>query len=645
MAVDGSGNVFIADEGNNRLVEVPVDGVGYGTQNTINSIPALSSSILPSGVALDAAGNVYVVDHNTGEVLKIARTSTGYGVATTIGTSFYDAISVAVDGSGDVYVSERGASSVVKIPWTGSGYGTQTAVSAGLNGPADMAIDSKGNLFVSNSYGFNIVEEPWTGNSYGPPVVVAAGLVNPSGIAVDANGNLYVYTSDFGVGSVAKVGWNGTGYGSPETLIAGLGAGGALTVDGNGTVYAADPINNTVMVLKRSSPPTISFATPTAVGSMDTTDGPQAVTIDNIGNSPSIIYAPIGSGANPNISNSSFQLNDSGSSACPELTPYSSANGTIPTGSSCMLSLNFEPTSIGSVNGSLMLSVGDANGGAAVETIALSGVGVSSSTGVKLSTPSLSFASGIVGTTSAAQTLTLTNLGQGSLALAIAASGDFAETNNCGVSLLAGGVCTISVTFTPTAAGTRTGTILVTDNATGSPQTVTLSGTGTAATPGIMLAPSALTFASATVGTTSTAQTLTLSNPGTGALAVTSIAASGDFGQTNTCGASVAAGTNCTVSVTFTTTATGTRTGAITITDNATGSPQSVTLTGTGTTAVVTAPVVTLSTSSLTFASETDGTTSAAQTVMLTNSGTLPSPSLRLQRPAISRRLPLAARA
>ena len=92
---------------------------------------------------------------------------------------------------------------------------------------------------------------------------------------------------------------------------------------------------------------------------------------------------------------------------------------------------------------------------------------------------SLSFGGQMVGTTSSAQMVTLSNNGQSSLAITtIAASGDFSETNNCGGALAAGANCTITVTFKPTAGGTRTGTLSVTDSASGSPQTVGLSGSG-----------------------------------------------------------------------------------------------------------------------------------------------------------------------
>src|SRR5258706_14856863 len=130
------------------------------------------------------------------------------------------------------------------------------------------------------------------------------------------------------------------------------------------------------------------------------------------------------------------------------------------------------------------------------------------------------------------------------------------------------------------------------------------------AAPTASLSPTSLTFASQNVGTTSAAQTITLSNGGTAALSITSIAASGDYAQTNTCGTSVAAGANCTISVTFTPTAAGTRTDTITVTDNAAGSPQTSSLTGTGT-AVGPSPAATPTTPP--YAPQTGSPTSAAQ--------------------------------
>jgi len=91
-----------------------------------------------------------------------------------------------------------------------------------------------------------------------------------------------------------------------------------------------------------------------------------------------------------------------------------------------------------------------------------------------------------------------------------------------------------------------------------------------------------LTFADQDVGTTSAAQSVTLGNTGTATLHIDSIATTGDFAQVSTCGSSVATGANCTINVTFTAPSVGNFTGTLSITDNAAGSPQSVSLSGTG---------------------------------------------------------------
>ncbi len=131
----------------------------------------------------------------------------------------------------------------------------------------------------------------------------------------------------------------------------------------------------------------------------------------------------------------------------------------------------------------------------------------------------------------------LTNPGTGPLTInSIAASGDFAQMNTCPMSpatLPPLGTCTINVTFTPTALGARTGALTFTDNARGSPQTVPLTGTGTA--PSIAFNPTSLSFSPQMLTTTSASMPVKLTNPGTGPLTINSIAASGDFAQTNNC--------------------------------------------------------------------------------------------------------------
>ena len=214
---------------------------------------------------------------------------------------------------------------------------------------------------------------------------------------------------------------------------------------------------------------------------------------------------------------------------------------------------------------------------------------------VSLSPTSLAFGSQHVGTPSTARTVTLSNTGNAALSMTSLAvkgtnSSNFAQTNTCGRSVAAGAHCTISVTFKPSASGSRTAYLSITDNARGSPQAVTLSGTGTltaATAPLVSLSATSLAFGNQSVGTTSTAQTLTLGNTGNAALSITSVALTGtnasDFAQSNTCGSSLAAGANCTIVVMFTPSVAGTEAASLSIADNCSGSPQTVSLSGAGT--------------------------------------------------------------
>jgi hypothetical protein len=209
---------------------------------------------------------------------------------------------------------------------------------------------------------------------------------------------------------------------------------------------------------------------------------------------------------------------------------------------------------------------------------------------VTLSDAGVSFGNQLVGTTSAAQTVTLSNTGSAPLSISnIAASGDYAQANTCGTTVATGTSCNISVTFTPTTTGSRSGAVTVTDNAPGSPHSVSLAGTGTIATvPMVSLLPSSVAFGNTGVGTTSAVRSSTLTNTATAALSIASIVPSGDFAVTTTgtscpySGGIVNPAASCTIDVTFTPTVPGTRAGSITITDNAADSPQSISLTGSG---------------------------------------------------------------
>jgi hypothetical protein len=227
---------------------------------------------------------------------------------------------------------------------------------------------------------------------------------------------------------------------------------------------------------------------------------------------------------------------------------------------------------------------------------------------VTVSPGSLSFGNQTMGTSSAAQSVTVKNTGTGALTLTgfpITGSTYFAQTNNCGESLAAGASCTLSVVFTPQAQGAVTATLTVNSNASGSAPTVTLTGTGTAPpAPVVSLTPTSLAFGNQMQGTSSAAQTITVKNTGNAALTgititltegssgssirsvpveAVSIASTHNYSATTTCGSSLDAGTSCAVSVTFSPTTTGSLPGTVSVGDNAAGSPQTAGLSGTGT--------------------------------------------------------------
>jgi probable HAF family extracellular repeat protein len=221
------------------------------------------------------------------------------------------------------------------------------------------------------------------------------------------------------------------------------------------------------------------------------------------------------------------------------------------------------------------------------QQVALSGAVAATSMPIAtLSDTSLAFWPEAIGTTSGAWPVTLKNTGTTSLTISRIAitgpnAGDFTQTHTCGSSLAAGGSCTVSVTFKATQIGKRTGTLSVTDNAHGSPQTVSLSGSGT----DVVLSPTSLGFfciPHLIICSCVTSRTATLTNVGSTTLKISGIAAlTGPFSQTNSCGASVAAGGSCSIKVRWSPLkGGGIEQGLVSISDNGGASPQTLPLRG-----------------------------------------------------------------
>lgn len=246
---------------------------------------------------------------------------------------------------------------------------------------------------------------------------------------------------------------------------------------------------------------------------------------------------------------------------------------------------------------------------------------------VTLSTTSLQFVNQKPGTSSASQTVTLTNSGTASLTNIVitvvgANPADFTVTtspsNNCGGTLSASSTCALTVTFKPATTGVRLATINLADNAVNSPQSVALTGNP----PRASVSTASVGFASQPEGSLSPYQSVTLKNTGAySSLNVSGITLSAsNFQQANNCPASLAANASCTVTVAFMPGVTGKLAANLIFADNSlndSASKQSVALSGTATSA----PVASLSATSINFGTLPQGTTSGARSITLTNTG------------------------
>jgi hypothetical protein len=159
---------------------------------------------------------------------------------------------------------------------------------------------------------------------------------------------------------------------------------------------------------------------------------------------------------------------------------------------------------------------------------------------------------------------------------------EFVQSTTCGSGLAPGANCTVSEVFTPAQIGPRAGSVTFTDDTPGSPQSVALDGIGVVSGSNATWSATTVPFGTVAVGDTSLPQSVSLTNYGTSTLNITSIIASADFSETDTCSAPLAPEASCSVSVTFSPTATGSVSGTLSVTDNGAGSPQSTALTGSG---------------------------------------------------------------
>lgn len=297
------------------------------------------------------------------------------------------------------------------------------------------------------------------GDSFGYSVAASGGaaVVGAPGHMIGSNqaqGAVYVFAPSGGTWSqqaelTAADGSRYNGFGTSVGVSGGTALAGAPSheVGSNGAQGAAYVFGSPMVTL---SPASLSFGNEV----INTTSAARTVVLTNLGNATLIMSSIIISG--------DFAIS------------RNTCGGGVVVGQKCQVEVTFTPPQLGRLTGTLTFTD---NAPGSPQTVPLSGTGVEPAT---LTPAHTIYSAQKVGTTSAAKTFTLANNQPVSLtSIAISTSGDFAvSTTTCGTSLATRAKCTISVTFTPTAAGTRTGQLVINDSASNSPQTSDLTGTG-----------------------------------------------------------------------------------------------------------------------------------------------------------------------
>ncbi|HEY2466539.1 MAG TPA: MBG domain-containing protein [Terracidiphilus sp.] len=371
VAVDAAGDLFIADSGNNRVLEVKA--LSAGTQ-------AIGTNFVsPRGLAVDGAGNVYVADPGinspTGEVIEIpfGCTSAACQIVVYNPAPHPVPLGVAVDGLGNLYVADNPLG-IVKIPpgcLVTSTSSCQTTVGSGFSQPTGVAVDASGNVFVSDSGLHQIVKIPSGCTSSSCQTTIGLGWAAPQSVKLDAAGDVIV--ADSGLDEVLEVPV-GCNIQACEIILAfpafdslaGNFQGVDAATDGKGTIYIADVANNRIDTILPGLE-AFNFAE-SSVGNISG-DSPRSILFQNIGNQSLTAVSP------------GLQFDDPDFTQVPgPVTPGTPAdcNSTfsLAPGAACNLSVQFDPLSAGSLNGDALFYDNSMNAPLTIQSFPFGGAGV-----------------------------------------------------------------------------------------------------------------------------------------------------------------------------------------------------------------------------------------------------------------------------
>jgi hypothetical protein len=493
----------------------------------------------------------------------------------------------------------------------GSGTGQFTSI-------AGLTEDAMGRIYATDSTVNRVVRiDDLTGKNWleiGSYGVGANHFKAPAGVVVDASGKIWVV--DSGNSRIVRFddmsGTNWTSFGTAGSGKNQFQNPTGIALDAQGLIYVADTGNNRVVRFDDITGKNwVSFSEVFSGSYGYLLTSPESVAVNSTGQ----VYIALG-GTYGYLIKAVFPTG---------------ANSTVSKWSNPLTSISLDKAGAIYVTGQFSPGLAEVNDAASTGYFASAFGGAVQQPGPVYARPSstpppadpvlsvstINFGSHNVGEPSARYPVVLRNLGGTALTVdSISTGSDFPVSNNCLNPLAGGSACTISVQFDPKQTGPRPSDLVVNSNGVHPAVQVALIGVGT--TPNVVVLPGALSFVSQKLGTSSGASAVTLTNVGTGTLTIASIVASGEYTQTNNCGKGIAAKGGCTINVVFQPTSTGTQAGALTISDDAipTGTHQTVTLTGVGTSAI---PAVALSPESVQFPDQKIGTTSAIQKVVVSN--------------------------